>query len=372
MQSYDNGALTKPGQGLYYAYQERWLDSRESNRYRRYVTSLVCGLLSIVFFLFMAVLNFSHNNYTNAAVLLVCIFTCALAILLQLATGKSAFSAGLLCATHIALSWYLIALGGKNMGSLAWTFVYPHAFMLWLGLYRGTALSIFFLGSIIALTLGPLAPLLPGAFPHSTALRYCVSLAALFTFAFFSEYARDRLQGKLLFLNRQMKNTALTDPLTGLGNRLAFEQHLGAEYARFLRHGDDFALIMCDIDHFKNINDRRGHAVGDAVLQHSAEVLARNIRGQDALFRWGGEEFIITVAGIPPHELLQMAEGLRQAIADTPCPYQDDKIYYSMSFGAHSCNILESAAQALETADRLMYAAKRAGRNKVMVNEPPY
>lgn len=345
---------------------------QRGDRYRRYVTSLICSVLSIVFFLFMAVLNFAQNYYSMAAALLLCIFVCVFCILLQLASGDSTLPAWLLCSTHILLSWYLIALARVGVGSLVWTFVYPHAFMLWLGLAQGTALSLFFLASVSVLTLSPLNGLWHESFGAGAALRYTVTLAGLCFFAFISEYIRDRLQKKLLHLNRQMRHTALTDPLTGLGNRLAFEQHLRAEYARFLRQGDDFCLIMGDIDHFKNINDCKGHAVGDAVLQHTAEVLAAHLRRQDGIFRWGGEEFAITLTGIPQRDLGPLAESLRQAVAETPCPYQDDKIYYTMSFGAYSCNPLESAAEALDNADRLLYAAKRAGRNRVMTSDNPY
>lgn len=367
-----HNAATPPAQGLAQAHQEYLYDPQSGDKYRRYVTSLICSVLSIVFFLFMAVFNLAHDNLIIASVLLGCIFVCLLAILLQLAIGNSSFSAWLLCSTHIILSWYLISRGGPNMGSLVWSFVYPHAFMLWLGLARGAAVSLAFLASAVALTLTPLSQLLPGSFGVESSLRYCLTLFGLCIFAFLSEYTRERLQKKLLHLNLQMKTTALTDPLTGLGNRLAFEQHLKSEYARFLRQGGEFCLIMGDIDHFKNVNDRKGHAVGDAVLQHIAELLTANLRKQDDIFRWGGEEFIITLSGLPQRDMIQVAEGLRQVVADTPCPYQDDKIYCTMSFGAYCCNPLESAAEAMMKTDRLLYAAKRAGRNKVMNSDNPY
>lgn len=364
--------VAPPARGLAHAHQEYLYDPHGGDRYRHYVASLLCSILSIVFFLLMAVFNFTLGDYVATTVLLACIFSCLICSLLQLASGKSPVPAWLLCSTHILLTWYLLGKGGANMGSVLWSLAYPQAFMLWLGLAQGAALSLFFLASAVALTLSPLSHILPGSFAPESSLRYCITLGGLCLFAFLSEYTRSRLQKKLLYLNRQMKNTALTDPLTRLGNRLAFEQHLKSEYARFLRHGGEFCLIMGDIDHFKNINDRKGHAVGDAVLQHTAEVLSANLRKQDAIFRWGGEEFVIVLTGLPQRELANVAENLRQTVAETPCPYQDEKIYYTMSFGAYNCNLLENAAQAMEKTDQLLYAAKRAGRNRVMTSDNPY
>lgn len=372
MQFSGQTALPSPDQDLSSNQKDFLFDQSKNERYRRYVTSLACSILSIVFFLFMAVLNFSENNYSIATVLLGCIFFCVLSVLLQLATSQSLLSAWILVGTHISLSFYLILHGGLNIGSLIWTFVYPHTFMLWLGFRHGTRVGLFFLLGMAVLVFSPLRGLLAPVYSNEALIRYIITLSGLFTLAFFSEYMRDRMQKKLIFLNLQMKNTALTDPLTGLGNRLAFEQHLKTEYGRFLRQGDEFCLIMGDIDHFKNINDRKGHAVGDAVLQHTAELLSGLLRKQDAIFRWGGEEFVITLSGIPHSDLVMLAENLRSAIAEAPCPYQNDKIYYTMSFGAHSCNPLENSSLAMDKTDRLLYAAKRAGRNRVMSNDTPF
>ena len=372
MQFSGHMSIQNPEQDLSSIQRDLLFDQSKSEQYRRYVTSLACSLLSIIFFLFVAVLNFAENHYTIAGILLGCIFFCILSVLLQLATSQSSLPAWILVSTHISLSFYLILHGGHNIGSLIWTFVYPHAFMLWLGLRRGTTISLLFLCALLVLVFSPLRSLISPVYPNEALIRYIIVLSGLFALAFFSEYMRDRMQKKLIFLNLQMKNTALTDPLTGLGNRLAFEQHLKMEYARFLRQGDEFCLIMGDIDHFKNINDRKGHAVGDAVLQHTAELLSSIIRKQDAVFRWGGEEFVVTLSGIPHSDLMMLAENLRSAIAETPCPYQNDKIYYTMSFGAYSCNPLEGATAAMDKTDRLLYAAKRAGRNRVMSNDTPF
>ena len=100
---------------------------------------------------------------------------------------------------------------------------------------------------------------------------------------------RDIIQG----LNEELRRQAATDPLTGVPNRATFAQVAAREIEIFRRHGDPLSAVMLDIDHFKAVNDRHGHAVGDRVLQGVAEVVRDNVRQADHLFRWGGEEFLV-------------------------------------------------------------------------------
>ncbi len=338
----------------------------ENDRYRRYITSFTCTIISIFFFVGMALLNIAQGHERLAAILLACVAVCFVCIFMQMRTGDQHLPSLLLCSTHIILTWFMFTIGSFNLWSLMWTFAYPHAFMLWLGLTEGTAMSVFFISSMVVLSSPPVQHMLPVAHETEAVVLYTVVLIGSFVFAFSSEFLRDKVQKKLTLLTLQMEKMALTDPLTGLGNRLAFEQHLKREYARFLRFSDSFSLIMGDIDYFKNINDEKGHTVGDAVLQHTAELMQGRLRPQDGIFRWGGEEFVIALSGLSPDETDGVAEKLRLAIAETPCPYQNDSIHYTMSFGAHYCSRGESPEQAMEKVDALLYAAKRTGRNRIV------
>lgn len=351
-----------------YAQPGYQLSVSQNDRYRRYVTSFVCSFISIIFFMLMAVINISQQYYTVAIMLVICSVICAACLAMQISSHNYHLPSLLLCSTHIILSWFLFTLGSNSMWSIMWTFVYPYAFMLWLGLVEGAAMSVFFIVSMCLLSLPPVQKVLPNRYEWETIVRYLFVLTSSFSLAIFMEFIRSRVQKKLTLLTRQAKNMAFTDPLTGLGNRLAFEQHLTSEYARLTRTNGKFCIIMCDIDAFKVINDIKGHAAGDAVLQHTAEILQGRMRRQDGVYRWGGEEFVITLLGLELKDVARIAEELSHAISSTPCPYQNEKISYTMSFGVYCCNKNETPEQAMQSVDELLYAAKSAGRNRVMTD----
>ncbi|MHA7878444.1 MAG: GGDEF domain-containing protein [Saccharospirillum sp.] len=161
--------------------------------------------------------------------------------------------------------------------------------------------------------------------------------------------------------------TAMIDPLTGLSNRSAMALTLSREIDRCKRHHQDLSILMVDIDHFKALNDRYGHLVGDDVLRQVAQQLNDEIRGCDACFRFGGEEFLVmlTDSNLPLARLV--AERLRRAIAEhtrSPNPAQPVTISVGV---AHYENEADWPAL-VERADRALYDAKKAGRNRVVIH----
>ncbi|MDL2285356.1 GGDEF domain-containing protein [Desulfovibrio sp. OttesenSCG-928-F07] len=340
----------------------------DNDRYKRYTASLICTVFSVIFFLCMSFINFFNGHDFWVVLLLACTFVCIVSFSMQVYSQMHNIPSMLLCCTHTVLAWVIFTMGTENTWALLFSLVYPHAFMLWLGFIEGSIMSAFFIFSMVILSLPPIQAVLPNKYPPETLFRYIFVLFGVFSFAFFSELLRNKVQQKLVLLTKQVEKMAFTDPLTGLGNRLAFEQHYKREYAHFTRFKSSFCLIMGDIDHFKRINDLRGHAVGDAVLQHTAEIMLGRLRRQDGVFRWGGEEFILTLTGLGPRDVARIAEELRYAIAETPCPYQNESISYTMSFGVYSCNVNESPEQALEKVDALLYEAKRSGRNRIITD----
>jgi diguanylate cyclase (GGDEF)-like protein len=161
---------------------------------------------------------------------------------------------------------------------------------------------------------------------------------------------------------------ALSDSLTGLPNRLAFRNELGREMERARRSQAPLALAMIDIDHFKHVNDRYGHAVGDHVLRRLSQVLGGVMRGSDLLARWGGEEFVALIANADLPGAADIAERLRLAVAGgdfalpggAPLP-----ITVSIGLAALPCDGDVDAT--LARADQALYAAKAQGRNRIRV-----
>jgi diguanylate cyclase (GGDEF)-like protein/PAS domain S-box-containing protein len=171
---------------------------------------------------------------------------------------------------------------------------------------------------------------------------------------------RDVTAEKELIAERERE--LFTDALTGIASRRAAENTLMRELARLRRNGVGFSLAMFDIDRFKQVNDRYGHPVGDEVLRRVANVLAAAARATDLVARWGGEEFIAIIAS-DLEGARAFCDRARQAVAEQRWPEVDQ---VTMSAGVTDCGLDESAEDIVARADRLLYAAKGAGRNRVM------
>jgi diguanylate cyclase (GGDEF)-like protein len=171
---------------------------------------------------------------------------------------------------------------------------------------------------------------------------------------------RRQLEGRL----RQM---ATTDALTGSLNRAQFFALGQREVERVRQQGLDLALLMLDVDHFKAINDRHGHPVGDAALCHLVSELRTGIRRIDLLGRLGGEEFAIVLPAIGSEAAAAVAERLRAHIASHPVPHAAQQIGMTISIGLAMLRDGDrTVEQLVGRADTALYAAKHAGRNRVM------
>ena len=157
------------------------------------------------------------------------------------------------------------------------------------------------------------------------------------------------------------------DGLTGLLNRRALEDALLAQFQRSRRSGEPFCVLMLDVDHFKDINDRHGHAVGDLALKHLSALLLVHMREVDRLARFGGEEFLVLLPGLAPADALPVAERLRSVVAAAPMPLPGVSITLSVSIGmAEWGGALDEPTRLLVHADAAMYQAKRHGRDRVV------
>ena len=165
---------------------------------------------------------------------------------------------------------------------------------------------------------------------------------------------------------------AAQDALTGVAGRRTLLQVLARDVAQSARTHGDYALALLDIDHFKDVNDTRGHLAGDQVLRHVAQVLRTRLRQQDLLGRYGGEEFLVLLPGAGLAGALQVAEALRQAVQDSPCAHPGGSIRVTVSLGVCAARPQAPGCSdaLIDAADRALYAAKGAGRNCVRHQAP--
>ncbi len=167
---------------------------------------------------------------------------------------------------------------------------------------------------------------------------------------------------------KALKYMARTDSLTDLPNRRYFMQKLTDEALRIQRTGEGASLVMFDLDHFKQINDNWGHAVGDEVLRLLARRVRKTLRASDFAARLGGEEFAVLLPSTPTEGANIFAERLRRLIADTPFETSTGAIDVTISLGiSHLTQLDKLPEEALQRADKALYLAKNRGRNRVQV-----
>jgi len=170
-------------------------------------------------------------------------------------------------------------------------------------------------------------------------------------------------------LQDRLRRMASHDALTGLLNRRALMDRLGQEFHRSLRYGNDFTLVMADIDHFKRINDEQGHDAGDRVLTQTASFLRKHMRDSDIVGRYGGEEFVVLLPETDSRGAHTAMDRMRQAAVERrwgtrECP---SSVRFSMGLACASDLGVDSAEDLLKAADDALYRAKEGGRNRVEV-----
>ncbi|MBD9512430.1 GGDEF domain-containing protein [Pseudomonas sp. PDM22] len=171
--------------------------------------------------------------------------------------------------------------------------------------------------------------------------------------------------------NRQLEYLAGHDPLTGLFNRRQFDQLVGMELSRAARQPAPISLLMVDLDHFKFINDRYGHPLGDEVIRHTASLLRNYTRTGDSVARLGGEEFLLLLPDTSQPQARVIAEKVRRLLEETPLPMKDGLLYLTASFGIAclEAGIPGTYEGLYAAADKALYKAKASGRNRVEVIE---
>jgi polar amino acid transport system substrate-binding protein len=175
----------------------------------------------------------------------------------------------------------------------------------------------------------------------------------------------NRHNQELQQVNKKLEHLSHSDQLTGMPNRYYLHDAFQVELSRFNRYQHPFSIIMLDIDRFKRINDSYGHIVGDEVIKRMSRLLLQNIRENDEVGRWGGEEFLILCPETKPEGAQALAEHLRLLIQ--ACDFAIDDIHITASFGVAGYRSDEMIDDCIKRADEALYQAKHSGRNKTVL-----
>jgi len=231
--------------------------------------------------------------------------------------------------------------------------------------------------AVVALSAAMTAGWLLAIWPHALrsgviSMAYEASIAVTFWIitvaagVVFERLKRERLETSAL--RRRLAELALTDALTGLPNRRQFEDALRAELARIARSGGRCSVVMVDVDYFKVYNDQNGHVAGDEVLKELAVLLRGHLRAGDLAARYGGEEFALLMPSTGKEEGLRVIERLRGIVEDHPFAGCETQPSGRLTFSAGIASCGEDGSDyetLLRRADTALYAAKKAGRNRV-------
>lgn len=161
----------------------------------------------------------------------------------------------------------------------------------------------------------------------------------------------------------RLQQMATTDPLTGVGNRFGMAQEMERQESERVRYDRPYTVLLVDLDHFKKVNDRWGHAAGDQVLREVAAAILSNLRDADRAFRYGGEEFVVILAETRLEGAAHFAERIREGVEAAEVRHEDEVIRSTVSIGVAEAG----EGDVLDHADRALYRAKRSGRNRVRV-----
>ena len=172
----------------------------------------------------------------------------------------------------------------------------------------------------------------------------------------------------ILRAEEKLRHIANIDPLTQLSNRRALVDFIRHEERRMHRANTHMSFVMCDVDHFKLINDTHGHEAGDAVLKAVSSVLQQGVREVDHVSRWGGEEFLLVLPGVGINEALLVAERLRKRIEILCICAGREEVRITMTFGVSASKPGETSETTIARADQALYRGKHAGRNRVMLD----
>ena len=344
------------------------MDFNEADRKRSYRLNTLIGLIGSAFLVGFGVNALIDDEFVLAASLILAATLGLGSLWLMWRTGDLRYGTyGVsLAASYVFL--YLIVSGGAGGTGPLWCYPLVALITFLQGLRRGILVVTGLTVVTVILLFTPDLPFAVAEYSSEFKIRFIASFLALALMALIYEHLRAESQSRYRSISNRLDKAARTDDLTGLANRREMSGLLEVEYARFIRHGLPFSVIMLDLDRFKQLNDRFGHATGDRMLVRVASLLTANTRLTDRVARWGGEEFLILLSQTNLAQAAEVAEKLRFAIAGSGDNTHQESI--TASLGVQCIEDAGTTENLINQADNRLYEAKNSGRNRVVAEYP--
>jgi len=263
------------------------------------------------------------------------------------------------------LMLYLVYTGGVEKTGPLWIFMVAPVSVFIHGLKRGLFEIALFLILTSVILFVPLDLFDNVSYSTEFKLRLIYSFLTVTFLSAVYEYTREKSYKRALDLSKKYQQLAHLDHLTQLSNRRDALHILKREKARIIRSKEAFSIMLCDVDHFKKINDLYGHNAGDAVLIDLAKIFTRTIREQDCVARWGGEEFLFILPQTLVNNANIIAMKIQEELQNHFVNYEDEKIKVTVSIGIEQFNANQSIDEVINNADKFLYQAKDSGRNQI-------
>ena len=334
----------------------------ENNR-KIYLINLV-GLIGVFLTAMLGTSAMFHANYSQAATLYTICSIYLASYFAQRKTGSKPIYASIILYSMFGFLIFMVYSGGvANTGPL-WIFVAAPVALFFDGLKKGLINIAAFTAAVTLLLYYPDNQLLATQYSDEFKERLLFSFLTVTLLSAYYEFSRQRSFDFIVNISRKFEQLAKYDPLTRLPNRRDAEDKLEYEHRRIERNLTPVAVILCDVDFFKNVNDSFGHAVGDQVLVELANLFRTIIRKQDTVARWGGEEFLFILPQTNANQAIIVAKKIQKHLTLSEFECEQKKVKITVSMGISEVNAKTDIPTALKQADEFLYLAKDNGRDQ--------
>lgn len=312
----------------------------------------------------MCLLSLLGNNNTLTLILLVACSTYLIA-LFSLKKFNIKVSAIIIIYSLYLLMFYLVFSGGVAQTGPLWIFIVAPVSVYVLGFRLGLINLAIFLCIVCIIMFLPQHLVAHEAYTPEFKLRLILSFLTMTFLSALYEYSSMQFYRNVLELSAKYQQLAMSDPLTKLANRRNASAVLQQEKARIDRNHEPLSVLLCDLDHFKSVNDKYGHNAGDMVLMELAKVFTDNVRHQDCVARWGGEEFLVILPQTSAEQAGIIAEKILLSVQNHTTHFLKHQIQVTISIGISQLTEDETIDELINNADKCLYQAKTLGRNRV-------
>lgn len=335
----------------------------ESNR--KIFTVNLFGFVGLSITALMSISAFINQQLLLASVLILASSVYYLAHHYQKVTGNFHLASNIILYSLFALMVYLVYSGGKDNTGPLWIFMVSPVALFFCGLKRGLVSIAIFVICISVIMFYPDDKLLATTYSYEFKTRLLYSFLTITFLSGFYEYSRQQSFDFMQEMSNKYEQMAKLDPLTHISNRRDAMDRMEYEVRRVERNDTTLALILCDIDHFKQVNDKYGHDAGDKTLVMLANLFKETLRKQDIVSRWGGEEFLFILPQTSCVQARIVANKIRDCVNAISIEHNGALFEVTVSMGiSEITKTNNNIKDAIALADNHLYKAKANGRDQ--------